>query len=223
MPSYAIRITAPFADLSGIIELWSTKCKGLVVVQHEADEDISQTHVHLALHDCEYATVEPLKRSFRKFTTKYDNVKGNTLWSFKIWDGSTKYYVYMFKGSLLPVYNNILTQELIQQYQSNWVQPAPNATPTNSSVTKWVVVKMVYEYFENKCPIRVDGKRDVSLIKQVSDEDILRCIRSILLENQMALGLYKVMDIYDSFIMYANKEKFIANCLQVLEKRLPRV
>jgi len=76
---------------------------------------------------------------------------------------------------------------------------------------------MVYEYFENKCPIRVDGKRDVSKIKEVPDNEILQCIRRQLLDNEMPLGLYKVMDIYDAFIMYANKEKFITNCLQVLE------
>lgn len=177
--------------MSGVISMWADSCEAMAVYQHEMDEEVNTTHVHMIMIGCKYKTPEALKREFYKLIET--ERKGNDLWSWthkKAQNPDMTFMRYMSKGVLRPVF---------VQFQ---------------------IVKQVQEYFDNKATKDLFGK---PLPYDVSDEDILQCIRRKLIDNEQPLGLYKVMDLYDGYIMFSNKSKFIHNCLNVLEKRQPRI
>lgn len=222
MPHYAVRITLPYDSVSSVISVWSDACDKVTVFEHQMDEDISQTHVHLAMYNCQYATAEALKRRFYKIINT--DRKGNELWSWKSWDGSDTYLTYMTKGNLDAKYLKGWNETDVNEWKSKWITPTAQTTTTNEKkLSKYEIVQAVYGHFLAKCPILVTGKRDESKLHDVTDVDLIKCIRRTLIDNEQALGLYKVMDIYDAWIMYFQKEKFVDNCLKVIEKRQPRV
>lgn len=226
MPNYAPRISLPYYDMSGVIEMWANSCARMAVFEHEADEEVNTTHVHMIMMECKYATAEPLKREFRKIidTTR----KGNELWSWehkKHPNPDITFIKYMTKGKLRSVFLKNISPAEVEEQRALWVEEKKN-TPVVSSeepikkMTKYEVIMAVKKYFDDKAPKDLFGN---VLSYDVSDEDILACIRRVLIDNHQPLGLYKVMEIYDGYVMVTNKIKFIDNCLQVLEKRKIRV
>lgn len=219
MPHYAARLSLPHHDVSGVLAMWADKCSAMVVVQHEMDEEVSTTHVHIAMRDCQYATVEPLKRIFRKEIAT--EAKGNGLWSFKTWDGNQTYLTYMSKGELDPVYlkGYITPTNDWEVIKGAWVTPKVEEKKPN----KVVILKAVHDYFANKADKDLFGRPEKGFEKLIPDMDIFSCIRRYLIDNDQPLGLYKVVDLYDAFLMFYDKDRFLYNCRNVLEKRMPRV
>jgi len=124
--NYAIRITLPYQDCSGIISRWSERCHGIVAYQHDADDEISKTHVHLALHKSE-VRAEALKRMWPDAPGK-----GNEFWSFKEWDvryndsgrlSSLGYLTYMSKGIHSPVFAKKIDLDILEEARLLWVEP----------------------------------------------------------------------------------------------------
>lgn len=226
MPNYAPRVSLPYNDMSGVIAMWADSCLRMAVFEHEADEEVNTTHIHMIMIDCKYATAEPLKRDFRKLvdTTR----KGNELWSWehkKHPNPDINFIKYMTKGKLRPVFLKNISPAEVEEQRALWVEdskhtPAVSSAEPIKKMTKFEVIMTVKKYFDDKAPKDLFGK---PMNYDVSDEDILACIRRVLIDNHQPLGLYKVMDIYDGYIMVTNKAKFIDNCLQVLEKRKLRV
>lgn len=212
--------------MSGVIAMWASTCEAMAVYQHEADEEVNTTHLHMIMINSKYATPEALKREFYKLIET--DRKGNDLWSWshkKFPNPDITFIRYMSKGELRPVFTKEFTPTEVEEQRALWVDfkktpvVSSDQAPSSAKLTKYQIVKQVQEYFENKAPKDLFGK---PLPYDVSDEDILQCIRRKLIDNEQALGIYKVMDLYDSYIMYSNKTKFIHNCLNILEKRQPR-
>lgn len=226
MPNYAPRVSLSYNDLSGVVALWSQSCARMAVYEHEADEEVPTTHVHLIMIDSKYKTAEAMKREFYRFIQT--DRKGNELWSWHHRTNSNPditFLTYMSKGQLRPKFTKNITPAEVEEHRALWVdhKKTPVASSTDEQIkklTKYEIVKAVQAYFEEKAPKDIFGK---PLEYEVPDDSILQCIRRILIDNHQALGIYKVMDIYDAYIMYANKTKFIHNCLNILEKRQPRV
>lgn len=226
MPNYAPRVSLPYNDMSGVITVWANACARVAVFEHEADEEVNTTHIHMIMIDCKYATAEALKRDFYKLIDT--DRKGNELWAWshkKHPNPDIKFLKYMSKGHLRPVFVKDISPAEIEEHRALWVEEkritpdATSATPVKK-LTKYEVIMKVKNYFDEKAQKDLFGN---ILPYEVDDESILACIRRVLLDNFQPLGLYKVMDIYDGYVMVSNKTKFIHNCLNVLEKRKPRV
>lgn len=231
MPNYAPRVSLPYNDMSGVIAMWADSCLRMAVFEHEADEEVNTTHIHMIMIDCKYATAEQLKRDFRKLvvTTR----KGNELWSWehkKHPNPDINFIKYMTKGKLRPVFLKNISPAEVEEQRALWVEESKHtpavssAEPKVPKLTKYEIVMKVKEYFDEKA--QREAPKDFfgrELPWYADDESILCCIRRILIDNHQPLGLYKVMDIYDGYIMVSNKGKFVDNCLQVLEKRKVRV
>jgi len=117
MVSYAIRVSLPFSDCSGIIQRWFDRSTTAVCYEHEADDKVSRTHIHLALTgvDCKE---EALKRMWKNAPGS-----GNGFWSFSQIK-EDKYWVYMTKGTLRPkLVKNISPAEL-EEHRKSWVEPS---------------------------------------------------------------------------------------------------
>lgn len=136
---WKVRITLPFQDCSGIILSWFDRCSTAVCYEHTSDEDIKQTHVHLALFGCE-VKVEALKRMWADAPGK-----GNEFWSLTPADQPQRYLVYMAKGKLTPkLVKNISPAEL-EQHQKSWVEPSlGNDKPKDAS--EYMILKVLDKF-----------------------------------------------------------------------------
>lgn len=127
MFSYAIRITLPYDDCIDIISKWASRSQKIIVYQHDADEEVSKTHIHLAVGGCE-VKAEALKRMWADAPGK-----GNEFWSWKEWDGTETYITYMSKGKLRPLYTKNFTDEQVERSRQAWVEPVKADKPGDHS------------------------------------------------------------------------------------------
>lgn len=150
--NHAIRITLPYEDCSGIISRWADRCHAVVAYQHTADDEVSKTHVHLAVYGCEVKT-EALKRMWPDAPGK-----GNEFWSWKPLDGEylsqlqdatkVKFITYMSKGTLWPVFVKNISQATLENSRQDWVEPVKADNPEEAS-----------EYLIRRVCERVNEKR----------------------------------------------------------------
>lgn len=123
--SYAIRITLPYADISGIISSWADRSDQTIVYQHDPDEKVKKTHVHLALYGVAVKS-EALKRMWPDAPGK-----GNEFWSWKDSyeddDGITHpvdlgFITYGSKGHLRPVFVKNISPAIVEEKRKLWVE-----------------------------------------------------------------------------------------------------
>jgi len=228
--SFAPLIRLPFNDLSGIIQVWSETCEQMAVYEHEADESVKTTHVHMIMIGCKYKTAEPLKRLYYKMFPNEDSSKGNGLWSWENKDypvPDVNFITYMSKGVLTPKFLKNISPAKVEELRGNWVEPTPastkqqqflNDSDAKNKITKHTLTLKVVNLILAEHNEANEQRRRV-ILSELSDELWIKHIRKVLIQEKQMLGLYKVMDIYDSCMMYYCKEKFISNCLHILEKR----
>jgi len=230
MVNYAPRISLSFNDVSGVIKQWSTTCLAMAVYEHEADKDVNTTHIHLIMVDSKYKTEEQYKRILYKELPS-EARKGNDLWS---WHHKShpnpdlSFIKYMSKGKLRPVFVSNVIPAVIDEWTSQWedVQPIQShIIPPDPKVklTKYAIMLRVVDSILTRHPLAIDSELKNKVLQNTTDEIWIKHIRKVLIYEKQLLGLYKVMDIYDSCIMYYNKESFVNNCLSVIQKRIPRV
>lgn len=234
MPNYAPRVSLPYYDVSGVIELWSQSCDSMAVYEHEADEEVNTTHVHLIMLNSKYKTPERLKQIFRLYVN--DDRNGNDLWAWthkNYPNPDMNFITYMSKGNLRPVFLKNISPAEVEELRNKWVAPIAKGVKSSQSSlvdendvkksTKFQVVEKVVNLILAKSPLLITEEQRRDYLLEVCDEVVLKAIRNVLIAEHQALGLYKVIDIYDTFVMYHQKNKFLSNCLNVLQKRLPRV
>lgn len=138
MYNHAIRITLPYVDCSGIISKWADRSSRAVVYQHDADEKVSKTHVHLILGGCETKS-EALKRMWKDAPGK-----GNEFWSWKDWDGEMKQIVYFTKGKYTAKFVKNFSEQELEKSRQDWVEPVKaDKTGDNSD---YDIVKILKKY-----------------------------------------------------------------------------
>lgn len=153
--NHAIRITLPYSDISGIIDLWSARSNEVVVYQHIADDEVSKTHVHLVLGGCE-VKAEALKRMYP------DRGSGNEFWSWKTWDNGDKFITYMTKGNLDPVYVKNITHDRLDKAKSAWVEPQ---SVSDKDTTLEYYVKRILLQFPGR-PMLIEDQLDPGMSRE---------------------------------------------------------
>lgn len=129
MPNYAPRISLPYNDVSGVINLWADSCDKVAVFEHPADQKVKTTHVHLILINCKYKTPEALKRIFHKNVCLVDNeiTNGNGLWKWtsKYGEPDETFIKYMSKGKrYAPKFLKNISPDEVEELASKWVEPS---------------------------------------------------------------------------------------------------
>lgn len=211
MTSYAIRLTFPYTEVQAIIEQFAKSSEGIVVYEHAADAEVSRTHVHMLILRCTVST-DTLKNYIKRVKGRVDKND----WSFKTADSDTeKYITYMSKGVLDPVYVYDITTEYIDECKRKWIDPTV-------SRVKLANGKLVKE---------VDDSSNVSkrqlveeMVATIGDSEsctriILDGIRKVLIQHRIVVGMYKVMDYYDAYMMYSQKDRWIDMIACKIEKR----
>lgn len=137
MFSYAVRVSRPYDDLSGIISLWADRSQTVIVYEHSADEEVNRTHVHMLLMDVEVKD-ERLKRIAHSIDS---SLAGNKDWSFKLTETENldKYIIYMTKGIYHPSFVKNFSQDRLEELRLMWVDhtdPQPGASSPATPVTQ---------------------------------------------------------------------------------------
>lgn len=146
---HAIRITLPYECCRDIITKWANRSQQVVVYQHDADEEISKTHVHIGLSGCE-VKAEALKRLWPDAPGK-----GNEFWSFKDWieeessvsmtyRASYKYVTYMSKGKLSAVFVKNFSDQQLETSRLAWVEPVKADKQQGSS--EHIIAKIMMKF-----------------------------------------------------------------------------
>lgn len=213
--NYAVRITREYEAFNTMsaVKLVNA-CDKLVIVEHPADEQVKRTHCHLLLVGCKVST-DTLKNWFKKVF----GIVEKSDWSFKSADtnaeGLTSYMTYCLKGKYHPKFNNLYEPDVIEELKRRWVDPAQARLKLQDG-------KLVKEVDEAKSI----SKRQIveEIVAEVGDSPsnprvVLSGIRKVLIRNKCVVGMWKVMDYYDSYLMYAQKDQWLDMIASKIEKR----
>lgn len=202
----AIRVTRSYSDIMEWVD--NLTADKVIVYEHEADDEVSRTHIHMLLIQ---STLKPdsLKARFKKL---YGNIDAKD-WSFKSSDGDPKYITYMSKGKLSPKLSKGFELSDITKYTSEWVEPKTKVKLENG--------KFVRDVNEpgQKTKIQLLEQMRSRLSPTDSTRDILKIIRKVLIDNKVIIGQYKMMDYYDSLMMYDRKEDWLCGMERKINSR----
>lgn len=195
MVDLAIRVSRKYDDVFDWVDgIMSSK---ICIYEHEADVEVSRTHIHMLVIGSELKP-DALKARFKKL---YGNIDAKD-WSFKKADNE-EFITYMSKGKLVPKLTKGYTVAEIQSYTDKWVEP--------KTMLKLEDGKFVRDINEpgQKTKIQLLEQMRSRLCGTDSTRDILKVIRKVLIENKVVIGQYKMMDYYDSLMMYERKEDWL--------------
>jgi len=226
--NYAPLVRLSYNDMSGVIEVWASACDNFIAYEHEADESVKTTHVHILMMGCKYKTAEPMKRLYYRMFPNADSSDGNGLWS---WVNKNHpvpdvgFIRYMSKGVLRPKFVKGFLPAVVEEQRLGWVEPssAPLTQtfiplPERPKITKHTLMLKVVNLILTEHTNSSEAERNAVLL-DVEPDKWFKTIRKVLVEEKQMVGIYKVIDIYDSCVMYYQKEKFLNNCQSLLEKR----
>lgn len=197
MSSFAFRISSAYDDVK-LDELFEL-CERVIIYQHNADTSVKRTHIHGLVFGC--TRKEDTVRN-RFFKGKYDySLKSKV---------DDMFITYMSKGKLDPVFVKGFDPELIGLRKSEWqdhrITPTVDVSDKSSNKkTKKELLRIMLETYDSQWA-EVDKK---SSMRYMSLDSVLRHIRKILIDNNEVIGMYKVMDYYDSFMMYGNEDGWL--------------
>jgi len=184
------------------IKEWITDltCDKIIVYQHEADKDVSRTHVHMYIVGC---SIKPdaMKTRFRKLYNPA--VIGNSLWSWKKADDDGC-ITYMSNGLYDPVYNKGFDEVRINELRGKWINPET----VNISLQNGKLVKEAKEPTQKTKSQLLEEMR-ANLSPTSSSREMLRGIRKVLRDNNIIIGQYKVLDYYDTLFMLDHKDDWL--------------
>lgn len=216
MPNYAPRVSLPYHDMSGVVELWSQSCDKMVVYEHTADEKVKTTHVHMIMINCKYKSQDTLCNQFRKLI--HTERKGNGLWSWEHKDypnPDENVITYMSKGKLEPVFVKNMTVNEIEVYKSRWTNyhekkhKIIEETPIEGEVvqarvkqlTKWEILCLIDDevsFYKKKYPNRI-------ITKEIRN----RIIVDLCKEQKLVKGIYQVQELSYAYCLHFDTETFL--------------
>lgn len=194
-----VRITRTYDELHELLD--SIECDKIIAYEHQGDESVSRSHCHILLIGSKIKP-DAIKTRYRKM---YGDIERGD-WSFKkCCNEYLPTITYMSKGHIAPRLCKGFEPESIIELTNKWVDPKL----TNVRLEDGKLVKDVKEKTKKT-------KRELLEIVRTRIEpggmtrDILKVIRKVLMDNNEVIGQYKMMDYYDSFMMYDRKEEWLS-------------
>lgn len=116
--SYMLRISRTYEQLTAMVAHIAEQSTRLVIYEHEADDEVSRTHIHCGIIDYKMSKAT-LENRLKELVPDWEG--GNPDYSCKKWDGKQKYIVYMTKGRISPSFNKGYSDEDLEEAKSLWV------------------------------------------------------------------------------------------------------
>lgn len=200
----AIRVSRSYDDVFDWVD--NIKCSKICIYEHEADTEVSRTHIHMLVIQSELKP-DALKARYKKL---YGNIDAKD-WSFKKADDETdRFITYMSKGRLAPKLTKGYDVAEITKLTAEWTEPKTNLKLEDGRFVRDVALP------GQKTKIELLEQMRSKLSDSDSTRDILKIIRKVLVTNRVVIGQNKMMDYYDSLIMYSRKEDWLSG----MERRI---
>jgi len=203
MDSIAVRVSRSFDELRTVFESLKANC--VLVYEHEADDEVSRTHVHALVQKAD-VTVLAFKRRIEKAVGKVNRSD----WAFKETDENVpKYITYMSKGTLTPSYcRGGYNEQEIERFKSYWVNPINETKPT--AVTyKDIVAEVIAEV-------------PISELDFASESHVV-VVTNILMkklnQHRIVTGRFKIRDMLDTIFRMMTPQKFSACISKLFSER----
>lgn len=199
--NHAIRVSRPYSDISGALQAWYDRAKRVVVYEHEADEEVKRTHVHIALYgvDCKE---EALKRDWKDRTAEES---GNKFWSFKpldgipdgdeaihaVYDDKKKlldYIKYMTKGKYAAKFAKDISPDLLEAAKSLWeVTPPKPPKVKKESSDYWTLLSNVRDDAEKRGYYTQQLNDDCELVRTIDKIKLYKLLIQHMNKNHLCM------------------------------------
>ena len=216
----AIRISRTYDSLVNLVPLLKAHTTKLVVYEHPEDEKVKRTHIHLLAWECNVST-DTIKNWVKKLLD--EKAFPRTDWTFKttykgqdeqIHPVDLAFISYMSKGKYEPRFvNNV---DNVGDYKNQWVDK--KVAPVGKHLTQYKLVQENPAVAKKRKGDTVQAMIDRTT-KESSREDIIKVIREVLNEQKEVIGIYKVLDYYDTIIMRTRPNDFMTTIYGLLDKR----
>jgi len=194
-----IRISRSYDELFDLVD--SIDCDKIIVYEHTADETVSRTHCHIVIIGSKIKP-DAIKTRYKKL---YGNIE-KTDWSFKkCVEDYLPTITYMSKGTLPPKLCKGFDTDTVVELTQKWVDP----TTLKLTLKDGKLVKEVKEKAKKTKREMLELVRS-HVEPNALTRDILKVIRKVLMDNNEVIGQYKMMDYYDSFMMYDRKNEWLS-------------
>lgn len=200
--AFAFRITDEFVNVK-LDELFEL-CEKVIVYQHNADGTVKRTHIHGLVEGC----------SRKEDTVRNRFFKGKYEYSMKTKADDT-FIAYMSKGQYEPVYVKGYDPELIAQRKKEGYSP----TVTEVKAIDGKLVRTVDDSKKKTKRELIEIMRS-KYEEHMTDTNMLKMIRKVLIDNNEVIGMYKVLDFYDALLMYSDKGRWIEMMASKINSRI---
>jgi len=160
----------------------------IFAVQHDADDDVNRTHVHVYIENC---TIDKAGQK-KRLTAQLGHTPKRSDWAYG--DGPTEsvrgYVKYMLKGKYEPFFVKGVFEEDLDELRAEWVEPKDNKkiqykirveNPVQAKARQADLMDQVMKrYIEN------ERKGLIEIIRQV-----------VYVEHKTIVGRYKIRDYVD--------------------------
>lgn len=213
MPNFHIRVSRSYSEIKPWID--NEPCSSVIVYEHPADGKVARVHCHIWAKGI--GKSDTLKNHLKKVIGSVEK----TDWYFTEkskdkteWDDNL--ITYMSKGVLTPQLVRGYTDEYVEEYKLKWVKPD---SPVKTIDGKLYVEKEIKESKKKTKRELIEEMKNLYL-ESMEIEEVIKLIRKVLIKHNEVIGMYKVMDYYDSLLMYANKHKFVDMVVQKINSRV---
>lgn len=221
---FAVRITRDFEPLKPFFQKFSeTPSSVCVVFQHDADEEISRTHVH-ALLSANVST-DTLKRWVQAVigpVVRYD-------WAWTTCREPDRYVTYMSKGKLEPSFLHGMDYEKVAALRAEWKEPLSKDSPKEKreDVTSYSMAEELAKWIDMDVrDVMYDpiGRKWMKVGEDITERDVvLQCIK---IHNKYRKGYcdFSLVRVIQTAYGMCAKERFREALVgKVLEKLSPRI
>lgn len=225
--NFHIRISRSYEEVKDWIQ--NLKGDSILAYQHDADAQVERTHVHILLiasgikPDAMKARFKTLYGSINKtdwmFSTTYkDKSTGDIIQITK--ETSPKCITYMSKGRLTPSHSVGYDPEYVLQQTQLWVEPVKKLSVKNGKFIRVTddVAEKPKKTKRTLIEVMLDRGKDQDIDGQ-DTRKVLKMIREVLIENNEVVGMWKVMEYYDAWMMYGQKDMWINMIATKIENR----
>lgn len=187
---YNARVSRPYDVLKPWVEWLSLRVDKLLVVQHDADEDVARTHCHILVIGPTLAL--SMKNGLSRMIGKVD--KGD--WAFPAMkdDNYEKLATYFSKGKIDYSFMYGFDYDWTH-IKSLWVEPKKTQAQLNRLGEIIKLDKMKLKEMIDRINLLLTEDNDFSI------DNYLSKIRQVfVLENRLIVGRYKIRDIVDTLM-----------------------
>jgi len=207
---FAFRVSRSFNEVGDLLKQLYEWSESVVIYEHEADEDVSRTHIHGLIIGCQRKE-DTLRDKIFKINWKKDYQLATTYKDNqdKVHPVNEGYVTYMAKGHLSPMLIQNFSEEKINDLKSKWI---------------------VYDTAKKSCDVK--AKKDLSVYdhceairNNMSDIlgdfhlNILENIRRYKNKHRIKTNAYADRDWYDTILSQGHPEVYRTVVWNLIKKR----